>query len=118
MDELKEIRSKLRANAQKKVDEINRYIKVLDSSDIENDDNFETIVFKLYIQLDSVTRTAKELNRLGFRLKTSRNTERKYTSNDITEIIKNKNADVDLELKEIVQRRQRYNYNKAEKKWF
>lgn len=97
---------------------IKKIIKVIDeSSEIEKNDNFETIVFKKYLETENVSNVAKYINDLGYRIKTdSYIGERKYKSTDITEILM-KDVDVNKELKEIVKYLQNKNYINMLKIW-
>lgn len=102
-----------------KIKKLDEYINILNNCEIKNNDNFETIVYKLYMQLDNVSFVAKEINKLGYRVITeSWQGKRKYSSNDITFIITDNNANVDEKLKEVVQEIQRVNYGKSSKRWF
>lgn len=101
-----------------KISTIDKYIRILDYSMVDEEDSLETKVFKLYMQLDNTTKVALSINDLGYRLKTDSHIgERKYTSNDITFIITNKLADVDIELREVVQAIQKENYGQANRRW-
>ncbi len=86
-------------------------------SQIKEDDNFETIVFKKYLELESVRAVANYINELGYRVKTdSYIGERKYIGTDITKIILS-DIDIDQELKEVVKLIQELNYEHMSKKW-
>lgn len=117
IEKLTKSKEKILIEADKKVSKINKYIEILNKSEIQENDSFETIVYKLYMQLDNIKLVADEINALGYRIKTfSYKGHRKYQTNDITEIITNKDANVDEDLKEVVQEIQKINY--GGKRWF
>ena len=62
------------------------------------------LIYIKYIELESVTEVAKKLNEEGYRVKSATG-ERKYISNDISEVICAKNAindkEIDLLTKEL-----------------
>ena len=117
IEKLTKSKEKILIEADKKVSKINKYIEILNKSEIKENDSFETIVYKLYMQLDNIKLVADEINALGYRIKTfSYKGNRKYQTNDITEIITNKDANVDEDLKEVVQEIQKINY--GGKRWF
>lgn len=127
MQENVRLRKKVLLNAKEKIIKefeykaktLDMYIGVLEKSIVYEGDSVETIAFKLYMQLDNVSKVSKKINELGFRISTNSHLgERKYTSNDITAIITNKEAIVDTDLKEVVQDIQRMNYGKVSKRWF
>lgn len=107
---------------QKKIDfykamhkEIETAIELLqDSENIENN-NLDTIIFKYYLIHENVADVATIINELGYRIRTT--TQRKYSSNDITEAITNKNAKVKEPLKSIVQGWQKENYREFMKRY-
>ncbi len=112
-------RAKVTNEYKRKIELLDKYIRTLDNSEINEHDDIDTIVFKLYMQLDNVSKVAKVVNELGFRIITNSYIgERKYNSNDITSIITNKDALVSNELKESVQEIQKINYGKISKRWF
>jgi len=76
-----------------KIKELNKYKKLLEI-EMYVDDTKEDIIFKAYLRVESVTRVAKFMNELGYRLG-----NRKYIANDISDIITNK--DTVIEFKEI-----------------
>lgn len=106
---------------QKYNDEMKRLKKILkvidENSEIEKNDNLETIIFKKYLELENVTSVARYINDLGYRIKTdSYIGERKYKGTDITEILI-KDVGVNKELKEVVQYLQNKNYSEMVKHW-
>lgn len=112
-------KEKITKEFERKTKTLDKYIEVLEKSIIHKEDSVENIAFKLYLQLDNVSNVAKTINELGFRLNTSSHIgKRKYTSNDITAIITNKDATVEEDLKEVVQEIQKMNYGKVAKRWF
>lgn len=70
----------------------------IEKNQLKEDDSFEEIVFKKYLELESVSKVAEYINFKGYKF----NGQRKYISNDISTILRNKKADVDPELKEFV----------------
>lgn len=92
--------------------EIKRILAAIDKyEEIKEDDSLETIVLKKYLVIGKVKDVADEINALGYRIKTETwAKERKYSSNDITNII-NEAKDVDQELKDVVQKMFGENYN-------
>lgn len=112
-------REKIENQYKKQLGLIDNYINVLEKSAIAETDEVEAIAFKLYMQLDSVSKVADVINSLDFRIITnSIQGKRKYNSNDITAIITNKDANVEENLKEAVQEIQKMNYGKSGKRWF
>ena len=95
-----------------------KIINILENkSQIKEDDNFETIVFKKYLELESVRAVANYINELGYRVKTNSYIgERKYIGTDITKIILS-DLDIDKNLKEVVKLIQELNYEHMSKKW-
>lgn len=73
---------------------------------IKDDDTVEVKIFKKYIELESVKAVAEYINNAGYRLKACVNTrgieERKYTTNDITAILRDKKSPVPAELKSFI----------------
>lgn len=101
-----------------KIQKIEKIINILENkSQIKEDDNFETIVFKKYLELESVRAVANYINELGYRVKTNSYIgERKYIGTDITKIILS-DLDIDKDLKEVVKLIQELNYEHMSKKW-
>ena len=87
----------------KKIAGLQKLKKFLVKNTICDEDIVELKIFKKYVELENVKAVAEYINGLGYRLKASENKrgikERKYTSNDISNILKNKNAKIDRELK-------------------
>jgi hypothetical protein len=96
----KKITSKYRSDMKA----IKGLIEVIENnSNIEDGDTFETIIFKKYLELENVKKVADYINSLGYRVKTeSYIGERKYTSNDISEIIAG-GAEIETKIKNAVQ---------------
>ena len=116
---LEKSKNKIIKEYNNRIDKINQYIKVLEKSKIKKHDNVETKIYKLYMQLDNVTSVANKINNMDYRISTnSKKGKRKYTTNDITYVITNKEAIVEKELKEVVQEIQKINYGKQGKRWF
>lgn len=81
----------------KKVRELNKLKKLLKII-ITEDDTLEEIVYKKYLELESVTIVSKYINNLGYRIN-----KRKYIPNDITQIITDKKMVIkNNDLKQIV----------------
>ena len=81
----------------KKVKELNKLKKLLKIL-ITEDDTLEEIVYKKYLELESVTIVSKYINELGYRIN-----NRKYIPNDITQIITDKKLVIkNDDLKQIV----------------
>lgn len=114
----RKLEEKLIKKHNEKIQKIEKIINILESkSQIKEDDNFETIVFKKYLELESVRAVANYINELGYRVKTdSYIGERKYIGKDITKIILS-DIDIDKELKEVVKLIQELNYEHTLKKW-
>lgn len=72
------------------------------SATIYEYDSYETKVFKLYLKHSSVIKVAEILNQEGNRIK-SANGNRKLSTNDISEVIKNKSIE-DSELQSLVKK--------------
>jgi len=103
----------------KKLNNLNKYIRVMENdTTIEESDNLEVRVFKLYMILNSVVRVAEKINEMGYRVKTNTYVgERKYKSNDITDIIINSDVEIPIELKESVREINAMNAEKAYGRW-
>lgn len=114
-DLAKQITSKYRIDMKA----IKGLIEVIEkNSSIEDTDTFEIIVFKKYLELENVKKVADYINSLGYRVKTeSYIGERKYTSNDISEIIANSSS-VETKLKNAVQELHSQNSIAMMKKYF
>lgn len=114
----RKLEEKLIKKHNEKIQKVEKIINILESkSQIKEDDNFETIVFKKYLELESVRAVANYINELGYRVKTdSYIGERKYIGKDITKIILS-DIDIDKELKEVVKLIQELNYEHTLKKW-
>lgn len=98
-----DLAKKITRNYRKDMKSVKGIIEVIENnSSIKKEDTFETIVFKKYLELENVTKVAKYVNKLGYRIKTeSWVGKRKYTSNDISEIIAS-NVKVETKLKNTV----------------
>ena len=105
--ELLEKKAKYRTIAARFSQKIDRFVNVLDRCTIKPDDSLEIIVFKKYIELGDVVKVTAYINEKGYRIQTNSYIgERKYISNDITNIISNRSIDDELsyaikEMKEI-----------------
>ena len=118
INEYRKLEEKITKKYNEKIQKIEKTINILESkSQIKEDDNFETIVFKKYLELESVRAVANYINELGYRVKTdSYIGERKYIGTDITKIILS-DIEIDKELKEVVKLIQELNYEHMSKKW-
>lgn len=118
INEYRKLEEKITKKYNEKIQKIEKTINILENkSQIKEDDNFETIVFKKYLELESVRAVANYINELGYRVKTdSYIGERKYIGTDITKIIL---SDIEIykELKEVVKLIQELNYEHMSKKW-
>ncbi|UWG69486.1 MAG: hypothetical protein [Bacteriophage sp.] len=114
----RKLEEKIIKKHNEKIQKIEKIINILENkSQIKEDDNFETIVFKKYLELESVRAVANYINELGYRVKTdSYIGERKYIGTDITKIILS-DLDIDKDLKEVVKLIQELNYEHMSKKW-
>lgn len=114
----RKLEEKIIKKHNEKIQKIEKIINIIENkSQIKEDDNFETIVFKKYLELESVRSVANYINELGYRVKTdSYIGERKYIGTDITKIILS-DIDIDKELKEVVKLIQELNYEHMSKKW-
>jgi len=80
-----------------KIKDLNKYKKLL-KMEIKEFANIEEIMFKKYLEVESVTKVAKYINELGYRIN-----NRKYIANDISDVITNKNVVIESkELKLVV----------------
>lgn len=114
----RKLEEKIIKKHNEKIQKIEKIINILENkSQIKEDDNFETIVFKKYLELESVRAVANYINELGYRVKTNSYVgERKYIGTDITKIILS-DIEIDKELKEVVKIIQELNYEHMSKKW-
>lgn len=113
------LKNKLMKKYKEEMSILNMIIDTINNfSQICENDSFETIVFKKYLELENVSEVAKYLNDKGYRIKTySYKGERKYIGTDVTRIILNKYAKVDDQLKDVVRLIQKRNYESTLKKW-
>ncbi len=114
----RKLEEKIIKKHNEKIQKIEKIINILENkSQIKEDDNFETIVFKKYLELESVRAVANYINELGYRVKTNSYIgERKYIGTDITKIILS-DLDIGKDLKEVVKLIQELNYEHMSKKW-
>lgn len=114
----RKLEEKIIKKHNEKIQKIEKIINILENkSQIKEDDNFETIVFKKYLELESVRAVANYINELVYRVKTNSYVgERKYIGTDITKIILS-DIEIDKELKEVVKLIQELNYEHMSKKW-
>lgn len=113
------LKNQIVSKYNKEISIVNNILDTIEKySSIKDSDNFETIVFKKYLEFENVTKVAKYLNDSGYRVKTqSYIGERKYKGTDITDIITSLDINVDKQLKETVQYLQDKNYNEMLKHW-
>lgn len=84
---------------------------------IDEKDNFNIVVFKIYLAVGKLKETADLVNKLGYRIKTStKKGERKYQANEIREILFS-DVDVDPLLKDLVRKIFKENKKKVRWKW-
>lgn len=98
--------------------EIKRILAAIDKyKEIKEGDSLETIVLKKYLVIGKVNEIANDINALGYSVKTETwAKERKYTSNDISKIIREA-KESDKELIEVVQKIFGENYNMAMRRY-
>ncbi|MBW9159471.1 hypothetical protein [Clostridium tagluense] len=112
------IKNKIELEYTKKITELDRLLKVIENMDVSKDDNFETIIFKKYVEFESVNEVANCINDLGYKVKTNSNIGcRKYISKDISNILTKENIEVEAELKETVSTMFLYNSYRAYKRY-
>lgn len=88
----------------KKIEHL-QYLKRLCLEPISDGASLDTIIYKKYLEMESVKNIAKWLNDKGYRIASPATGEMiKYQSNDITARLKDKKAEVREDLKEIVQK--------------
>lgn len=99
-----ELAKKTTTKYRKDMKDIKEIIEVIENNgEIKEDDTFETIIFKKYLELENVKKVADYINSLGYRVETkSYIGERKYTSIDISKIIGH-DPPVEKKLKNVVQ---------------
>ena len=95
----------------KETKRVDKIIKVISENiEIKDNDSFETIIFKKYLEVENVTKVAQYINDLGYRVKTNSYVgERKYIGTDITKILIS-DVNIDNDLKEVVRDMQDRNY--------
>lgn len=96
------------SKAEEYIVKLKEFIRLVENYEA---DTFEKLVIKYYAILGSVVKVTARINDDGYRFENSR----KYTSNDITEIIQSKTT-ID-ELHSIVKDIQKTNKKKANSKW-
>lgn len=112
------MKDKIELEYTKKITELNRLLKVIENMEVNEDDNFETIIFKKYIEFESVNEVANCINDLGYKVKTNSNIGcRKYINKDISNILTKENVEVETELKETVLTMFLYNSERAYKRY-
>lgn len=117
--ELKKVKCEIEKEYDEEIKNINQVINIIKNFNIDDINDIDELVFNLYILLNSVKKVADCVNELDYRIETtSKQGKRKYNSNDITAIIKNKNAKVNDTIKTIAQEIQRLNYKNVNKRWF
>ncbi|NFO48597.1 hypothetical protein FDB40_17225 [Clostridium botulinum] len=112
------IRDKVESEYTKKINELDRLLRVIENGEIKEDDPLETIVFKKYIEFENVKDVADSINELGYRIKTNSHVgSRKYTSKDISDILNNDSVEVEEELRESALTMFAYNSERVYKKF-
>ena len=114
------LKNKLMKKYKEEMSILNMIIDTIEKySEIKDNDSFETIVFKKYLEFENVSDVAKFLNDKGYRVKTkSYIGQRKYIGTDITEIlISEKSKLVDKQLKETVYYIHSRNCREVNKYW-
>jgi tetrahydromethanopterin S-methyltransferase subunit G len=71
--------------AKKRIEELNRYIEMVESY---HPTSYEQNVFKLYVLMESVNKVAEELNKLGYKVG-----NRKVIGKDVSDLIRTKPTD-------------------------
>lgn len=80
-------------------DKIKHFIDILNKCDIEDDDSIEIVILKKYIELNDTAKVAEYLNECGYRITTSSNIgRRKYSHNDVSKVVNNRDAGADAYL--------------------
>ena len=116
-EELYSLKASVKEESEKRVEKIDRYLKILKKCKVKKSDSLDVVVFKMYLQLNHVSKVADIVNKLGCRVSTnSRKGCRKFGSNDITEILKNGCTGLDEELVAIAQHIHDCNYKG--KRWY
>lgn len=118
IEKYKLLQQKLTNKYNEKMRIINKILNAINSkSELKECDDFETIVFKKYLEVENVSHVAKYVNDLGYRVKTNTNIgERKYNGTDITEILIS-DVNIDEELKEVVKYLQDKNHKAILRIW-
>lgn len=118
IEKYKLLQQKLTNKYNEKMRIINKILNAINSkSGLKECDDFETIVFKKYLEVENVSHVAKYVNDLGYRVKTNTNIgERKYNGTDITEILIS-DVNIDEELKEVVKYLQDKNHKAILRIW-
>lgn len=113
------IRDKVESEYNKKINELDRLLRVIENGEIKEDDTFETIVFKKYLEFENVKDVADSINKLGYKIETNSYVgSRKYTSKDISDILQNDSIEVEEELRESVLTMFAYNSERVYKKFY
>lgn len=79
---------------------------------IKESDNIETIILKKYIEFGAIKRVCEFLNDNGYRFIT-KDYNRKYTTDDVSQIIFPYKHNEDEELKDVVKRMHLYIFNSS-----
>lgn len=112
------IRDQVESEYNKKITELDRLLRVIEHGEVKEDDTFETIVFKKYIEFENVKDVADSINELGYKIKTNSYVgSRKYTSKDISDILHNDSVEVEEELRESALTMFAYNSERVYKKF-
>lgn len=88
----------------KKIEQL-QFLKMLCLEPIPEGSSLDTIIYKKYLEIESVKNVAKWLNDQGYRIESPATGEKiKYHENDVSARIKDKKADVREDLKGVVQK--------------
>lgn len=94
-----------------KIEEVNKKIEQLEriksflEVPIEADSSMDTIIYKKYLEYENVSGVSRWLSENGYMKKSEDSTRLiKYNAADVSNSIKDKNVDVDEELKKIVKK--------------
>lgn len=90
---------------KKQIKEIGKTIRFIQKNGVMEGDSLETIIFKKYLELENTKKVTDYINELGYRKDTSNKQgipKRKYITTDISNVLKDKNVEVDKKIKAYV----------------
>ncbi|OPJ63700.1 hypothetical protein [Clostridium chromiireducens] len=97
--ELLKKKARYRNIASRFSQKIDRFVNVLDKCTIAPNDSLETVVFKKYLELGDLVKVTAYINDRGYRIRTSSyKGERKFITNDISDILDKQQYHVEHEL--------------------